>query len=53
MEKGKTLDINPIVCLCGQVAAQAIFFVVGCNLLVGSIGLEKAPNPNRRPKEAP
>jgi extradiol dioxygenase family protein len=43
MENWIALDINPIVRFRGDVAAQAILFVVGCNLFVGRIRLEEGP----------
>src|SRR5262247_211656 len=49
-ENGITLDIDPVCCLCRDVAAQTIFFVVSCDLLIGRIGFEKGPSPAVAPE---
>src|SRR5262249_28808389 len=45
-----TLHINPICSSRRNVAAQAIFLVVGCNLLVGSGGVVESPAPAIAPQ---
>ena len=50
MENGIALDVNPIVRFCRNVAAQAILFVVGRNLLIRRIRLEQGPTPAIAPQ---
>src|SRR6266508_4377039 len=45
-----TLNIDPVCCLCRDVAAQAIFFVVSCDLFIGRVGFEKGPSPAVTPE---
>src|SRR5215470_14414077 len=40
-----SLHVNPIGSPRGDVAPEAIFLVVGCNLLVGSVGFVQGPTP--------
>src|SRR5258708_6392375 len=44
------LHVDPICRSCGDVAAQAVFLVVRCDLLVGRVGLEQRPSPSITPQ---
>src|SRR6266853_3593972 len=44
------LHVDPIRRSCGDVAAQAVFLVVRCDLLVGRVGLEQRPSPSITPQ---
>src|SRR5262249_10993698 len=49
-ENGITFDVYPIGGLSRNVTVQAVFLVVGCNLLVGCIRFEKCPSPSVTPQ---
>src|ERR1700752_3037155 len=45
-----TLDIDPVRAPGWDVASQAVFLVIGCNLLVGGVGFEQSPAPAITPQ---
>src|SRR5260370_17284473 len=47
------LHVDPIRRSCGDVAAQAVFLVVRCDLLVGRVRLEQRPSPSITPHRVP
>src|SRR4030095_8009813 len=49
-ENGITLHVNPIRSPCRDMATEAILLVVGCNLLVGGVGVEQSPAPAVSPQ---
>src|SRR6266481_639399 len=44
------LHVDPIRRSCGDVAAQAVFLEVRCDLLVGRVGFEQRPSPSITPQ---
>src|SRR5690242_1101088 len=50
MENRIALDVNPVVRFCGDVATEAILFVISCDLFIGRVGLKKRPTPTIAPQ---